>query len=294
MKCLVIINPVSGRKKGLKIFDRLKGLLKEVGWQAEVNVSMRRGFIMDKARAAELLDFEGVIIVGGDGSLNEFVNGMLSRSDGFRIPIGLIPAGTGNSLLHDLEQLDPAKAIKSILKKKIRNIDLMKVECRDELFYAFNVVGWGLPSTINQISERWKFLGGQRYNVASLQEIIRNPSWPFSLKFGTTELSGDTSFFLACNTIHTGNGMKIAPRARLDDGLLDIVLLKGASRMQLIGLFSKIFNGTHLESSLVEYHQVQKLAVEDDNESTLIIDGQILGNTPFSIEIVKQELQILN
>ncbi len=289
-KALVIVNPVSGKQSGSSIFQKVKRVLADLS--LEVTTTTSQGQVFDIGLGMEIDEFRQVIIVGGDGTLNEFVNGMMKRADGRRIPIGLVPAGTGNSLMHDLGLLDPFDAAKSIASGTRRRIDLLKVKTKQGSHFAFNVVGWGLPSTINQRSEKWKFLGGQRYNMASLLEIIRNPSWPVEIDLPSEEIKGSFSFFMACNTIHTGKGMKIAPDARLDNGLMDVIILKTAPRYKLIGLFTKIFDGKHIGHPLVEHKQIKSLKLSAEDSSKLIIDGQIEGSTPFEIAVMKQELEI--
>jgi YegS/Rv2252/BmrU family lipid kinase len=290
MSILVIINPISGSGKAMKIYSRIKAKLgmlpvKEV-------VSTKAGHIYELAFSLGKGEYDKVILVGGDGTFHEFINGMLNRDDGFMIPIGLIPAGTGNSLMHDLKLLDPNDAIDKIIHSKTEKIDIAKVTFEKGHVFAFNVIGWGLPSTINQKAEKLKFFGGQRYNVASLLEIIRHPKWELLLNIDGKKSQGQYSFFMACNTIHTGKGMKVAPKASLQDGKFDIVLLKEASRFKLIKLFSKIFKGDHIHSDIVEYSQASSFSLEESVSSKLIIDGQVVGTTPFSAEVLPKTIEI--
>jgi len=289
-KSLFVINPVSGSGKGLAVFEKMAPFFAKSNITKVV--SERAGHIYEVANYTDFSDLKSIIIIGGDGTLHEFINGMMDRTDGLKLPLGLIPAGTGNSLMHDLEVLDPEKAVENVLAGKTFKMDLAKVSYEDKHVYAFNVVGWGIPSVINQKAEKLKFFGGQRYNVASLMEIIRNPTWPLKLRVGNELIEGDYSFFMACNTIHTGKGMKIAPDASLSDGLFDLILLKKASRLKLIKLFSQIFKGDHINHPIVVHEQASHFAISEAKPSVLIVDGQIIGKTPFKAEVLKEAIEV--
>ena len=114
-----------------------------------------------------------LVAIGGDGTMHEIINGMLSREDRKQIPIGLIPSGTGNSFMHDLDSLNPTIAAKKINQLQTRKIDLMKIKTESETIFSFNVAGWGMPPDINILAEKMRWLGLQRYNIASLIEIMR-------------------------------------------------------------------------------------------------------------------------
>lgn len=290
MSILVIINPVSGSQKAIKIFDKLKPILGTRVLHTIISTKPRHIYEIANTLDAKL--YEKVVLVGGDGTFHEFVNGIMDRADGFRIPIGMIPAGTGNSLMHDLGALDPINAMRRILQGDTLKIDIAKVLFDEGHIYAFNVIGWGIPASVNQKAERLKILGGQRYNFAALIEIIRNPSFQLQLTIAGEEIEGEYCFFMACNTIHTGKGMKVAPRALLSDGKFDLVLLKRTSRLMLIKLFSKIFKGNHILSPLVDYRQASEFKLKVVTPSKLIIDGQVTGSTPLSVEILPKEIEV--
>lgn len=288
---LLLINPVSGSGKALEIYKQLAPILNTENISKVIAEQV--GHIYELAMSSNLKNFDSVILIGGDGTMHEFINGMMDRSDGMRIPVGLIPAGTGNSLMHDLKALEPEKALKKILKGDSFKMDIAKVTYQDKHIYAFNVVGWGFPSEINQKAEKLKFFGSHRYNLASLIQILRNPYWPMELRVDGKKTKGKYSFFLACNTIHTGKGMKIAPDAILEDGLFDLILLKKASRIKLVRLFTKIFKGSHIKNPLVEHHQSASFSLSDELSSILMVDGQVVGRTPFEAKVLKQEIEIL-
>ena len=294
MKYYLIVNPYGGGGKGLKIQKKIQPIFESSGVSLEIINTTHSGHAKELAESLDFNDFDGICPIGGDGTMHEVINGMMTRKDNHKIPIGLITGGTGNSFMHDLDCLDPVLAAKKISQLQTRKIDLMKVTTNNKIIYSYNVAGWGMPPDINILAEKMRWLGPQRYNIASLIEIMKFKKRQSSLIINNKNISDDYSFILCCNTIHTGKGMKIAPKAKLDDGLIDIIAVKKTTRNKLFKLFPKIFSGSHITDSVVNYHQVNTLSIKPTIDSELIIDGEIIGSTPCTINLLPKEIDIFN
>jgi len=292
-KYYLIVNPHGGTKKGLAILEKVKPVFKEAGAELEIKETRYAGHARIMANTLDFKDYDGFCVVGGDGTMHEVVNGMLSREDGKKIPIGLITAGTGNSFMRDLNCLDPVVAAKRIVKARLRKVDVAEVDAAGEIIYGFNIVGWGLPTDINILADKMRWLGGQRYNVASLIEVIKNTRRLAKISIDGRTIAGDYGFILGCNTIHTGNGMKMAPLAEINDGLIDLLIVRKAGRMKLLSLFSKIFKGGHVGDPVVVYHQAKEFSIVPLENHTLNIDGEIIGNTPIHVKMLPGEIDVL-
>lgn len=292
-KYYLIVNPHGGTKKGLAILEKVKPVFKEAGAELEIKETRYAGHARIMANTLDFKDYDGFCIVGVDGTMHEVVNGMLSREDGKKIPIGLITAGTGNSFMRDLNCLDPVVAAKRIVKARLRKVDVAEVDAAGEIIYGFNIVGWGLPTDINILADKMRWLGGQRYNVASLIEVIKNTRRLAKISIDGRTIAGDYGFILGCNTIHTGNGMKMAPLAEINDGLIDLLIVRKAGRMKLLSLFSKIFKGGHVGDPVVVYHQAKEFSIVPLENHTLNIDGEIIGNTPIHVKMLPGEIDVL-
>jgi len=245
------------------------------------------------ARTETFDGYDGFCAIGGDGTMHEIINGMMNREDGLQLPIGLITGGTGNSFMHDLDCLDPVHAAKRIITNRKRPIDISKVNANGETLYAFNIVGWGMPTEINILADKLRWFGGQRYNIASLVEIFAFRQRLATLVIEGNRTVGDFGFILGCNTIHTGKGMKMAPLAQLNDGYLDLIIVHKPSRWKLLKMFPKVFSGKHIAESVVEYHQVKTFSVIPKEEHLLNIDGELLGNTPIDVEVLPSAINVL-
>ena len=224
----IIYNPVSGNGKSNYIVKRLQEDLNKKNIQYKIYHSKYPGDIkflcINKGK-------KNFIIIGGDGTFNEAVNGFMKRKiqGGLKnINVGFLPGGTGNSFMHDLNGETYKKALKIILNGNTKKIDILKLNFNqqsDENKYSLNIVGWGLASDVNILSDKLRFLGGIRYNIASLYYI-------FNKKIRSARITIDKNinkkkylFIMCLNTIHTGKGMKAAPNAKLDDGLFDVIII---------------------------------------------------------------------
>jgi len=291
-KILILTNPYSGKKKGEEILNNILDVFIKIPYDLITTTHQNHPY--EIARDLNLEEFSGICIIGGDGTMHEVINGILSREDEKKIPIGLIPGGTGNSFMHDMDCLDPINAAKKIIRLHPRKIDLIKIRTKQKTIYSFNVAGWGMPPDINILAEKMRWLGPQRYNVASLIEIMRFRERQCSLIINDENILDDYSFVLCCNTIHTGKGMKIAPKAKVNDGLIDVVAVKKTSRLKLFKLFPTIFSGNHVNDSVVNYHQVKSISIKPDINSRLIVDGEIIGETPCQMEVLPEKIEVFN
>ncbi|MBC8186141.1 hypothetical protein H8E88_34090 [candidate division KSB1 bacterium] len=253
-KYYLVVTPHGGTKKGLAILEKVKPIFKEAGAEIEIKETRYAGHARNMANTLDFDGYDGFCVIGGDGTMHEIVNGMLTRDDKKKTPIGLIPAGTGNSFMHDINCLDPVVAAKRIITGRLRDVDIAEVDAAGEKIYAFNIVGWGLPTDINLLADKMRWLGGQRYNVASIIEVIKNTVRLAKISIDGQNIAGDYGFILGCNTIHTGNAMKMAPLAQMDDGLIDLLVVRKAGRMKLLKLFTKIFKGGHVGDPAVVYY----------------------------------------
>ena len=243
------------------------------------------------------MDFEevdGFCAIGGDGTFHEVVNGLLTRKDKKQVPIGLIPGGSGNSFMHTVECLDPVEAAKRIVSGNTIPVDVAEVKSGKELIYSINIIGWGLVTDIGITAENYRWLGESRYTIIAMLEIFRLKQRSATLIMDGTEEKSDFTFIMALNTKHTGKGMYAAPKAKLDDGLIDLIIVREKGKMKLLNLLPKIFDGTHIDSEIVEYYQVSRFSLIPDENEPLNIDGEITGKTPIEVKMIPECFQFLN
>jgi len=220
---------------------------------------------------------------------------MLKRDDNQKIPVGNIPTGSGNSLLYDIGKYDVKKTIDLILKNNIRKIDVLKVSSSTKTIYSINLVGWGMGNDIGVLAERLRWLGPMRYNIASIIEIFRFKGRKAILSIDNNKYEDYYTLITICNTIHVGKGMKMAPKATLDDGKMDIVMIKNNfTKFELLKLFPKLFSGEHIKNNKVIYKQAKSFSLKPVNNEILNIDGEIIGKTPIKIKTIPKCIELLN
>lgn len=292
-KYYITVNPHGGTKKGPKILSQVLPIFESNNAEVTIIETEYAGHAKDLAMDVDMTDYDGFCCIGGDGTMHEAINGLLKRKDRKRFPLGLITGGTGNSFMFDMNCLDPVVAVKRILAGKRRFIDVLECNSKDDVYYAFNLVGWGMPTDINNLAEKIRWLGTQRYNVATLIEVMRNSKRFADLSIDGEIISDDFAFIIACNTIHVGKGMKMAPKAIIDDGLVDIIIVPKVNRLKLLKLFPKLFTGDHINSPELQYKQVNNFSIIPNENNKLNIDGELLGTTPVKVKVLKKEIEVL-
>ena len=295
MNIYFLINPISGKQQSRKIFQSIKNDLKIKKINFDYSETEYSGHAIKIAKELDLNKYTGLIIIGGDGTFHEVVSGFMSRPDNKKIPIGLIPGGSGNSFLYSEEDNIPNSIFNKILRFQKRKIDVLKVKTPDELLYSINLVGWGLVTDIGKSAERYRWLGTSRYTLVSLIEIIKNKNRTATLIIDNKEYKKTFTFIIACNTKYVGKGMYMAPNAVIDDGLLDLIIVKGGlSRRLLFKTLPKLFKGTHINDPNIEYKQVSKFSLLTKNKDLLNIDGELKGTTSIEVEVLNNAVEVFN
>ena len=292
-KYYLLVNPKGGHKRGLEIYEKVKHIFSSAGTNITVLHTEYAGHAFDFANTLDFVGYDGLCAIGGDGTMYELINGMLKRDDNHKIPIGLITGGTGNSFMYDVDCLDPLDAAKRIVQHKLRPLDIAKVNANGELFYSFNIIGWGLATDAGKLAEKLRWLGGVRYDVASIIEVLKGKDRIATLTLDKEIIKENFIFIIGCNTIHTGKAMKMAPLAQLNDGKIDLIIVRKTSRINLLKLFPKLFSGDHIKSPLVEYRQVENFSISLEETNDLTIDGEIIGTTPLNVQMIPKMVNVL-
>jgi diacylglycerol kinase (ATP) len=289
---LLIANPASGSppRAGLRE-QALAGL--QAGGEVELLVTERAGHAIQIARETDLARYDALCVLGGDGTAHEVVTGLMQRPDPARMPLGLIPGGTGNSVCLHLGVGDVRMALPRILAGHTRPVDVLRVQAGGDTHYCLNLVGWAAGCEITRTAERWRLLGRVRYAAAALWHVLTARPRPARLILDDELHDDEFLLVLACNTRHVGSGMLAAPRADLGDGLLDVVVVRRASRWRLLALLRRVYDGTHIQMPEVEYHQVRSLRIETAGPEPLNLDGEVKGRTPLAAEVLPGAIQML-
>lgn len=297
----IIINPFSGRKKGRIIGDLVSKELSDSGIKIETYFTDYFGHAIDLVKDLEVEEGDAIVSVGGDGTLSEVITGLMFRKDEahLKIPVALIPAGSGNSQANDMELTDYRGAVEKIIIGSLRKMDIGKVtfqlEDKIEIRYSHNLVGWGLGVDSNILAERMRFLGPFRYNIGILLSIIRG-----RVRKARCYIDGhliDSAFVLLLiqNTKTGGDRLTLAPMAQVDDGKMDLGVIYHIGRFKVLKLFNQLkAQGSHVWNTNVEFYRFSNLKIETDDPTSINIDGENVGTTPLEIDVLPSHIKIFH
>ena len=287
-----VLNSNAGNGSSLKIFQEIEGELKSNNVKYTLFKSQGKNDIFNHVISDEIPDCDVICAMGGDGTIHEITDGLMQSGKASDLAFSVIPSGTGNAFAQTLGELKPKKAIQKILKGERLKIDAMEIKQGSKTSYAVNIIGWGMASRVNQISDQLRILGGIRYNIASLIGIATMKKKKLILRMDDEVINEDALFFLALNTVYTGKGMKMAPDADFTDGLIDIIMFKSATKLQVVNIFLKLFSGKHIFDPRVTYKQVESFRLESEGDD-LNIDGENQGHTPIDVRVVKKCITLI-
>ncbi|MDG2287644.1 MAG: diacylglycerol kinase family protein [Candidatus Marinimicrobia bacterium] len=291
---LCIVNPISGLKKSLKVYYELKDVIESHGFTSELLKTEYAGHAKKVVSELKLNQFNRILIFGGDGTVNEVINGLYQSDLCSFFPIGIIPTGSGNSVVHDIDCLDYNIAIKRALSDNIRLMDVNKAIFDNEVRLSVSIIGWGMFSFGNVLADKLRFLGTIRYDIASVIKLVEKTLYKAKISIDGETSDISCAFMVGCNSIHTGKGMKIAPLGGFYDEMIDIVIVKDdVSRLQLFAIFKKVYTGEHVDLPYVHMSQVKSFSIDALKDSYFNVDGETIKSRKVSTQILPKTIKLL-
>ncbi len=252
----------------------------------------------DLLRAALDLGVDAVVVAGGDGTAALAIQ-ILAGGD---VPLGIVPSGTGNDLANalGLHDLDADAAADAVIAGSTRTIDLARATRADGSSVLYGtVLASGFDSRVNDRANRMRWpRGHMRYNIAILVEFLTLRGIPFDLELehadGATErVEGALVMATVGNGRSYGGGIPICPDADLEDGLLDVTLVRPAGRLKLLRLLPRVYRGTHTSVAQVSTFRVRAVRLASPSV-TAYADGDPLGSLPLRIDVVPRALRVFS
>jgi YegS/Rv2252/BmrU family lipid kinase len=291
---LCIVNPISGLKKSLKVYDELKDVIESHGFTSELLKTEYAGHAKKVVSELKLNQFNRILIFGGDGTVNEVINGLYQSDLCSFFPIGIIPTGSGNSVVHDIDCLDYNIAIKRALSDNIRLMDVNKAIFDNEVRLSVSIIGWGMFSFGNVLADKLRFLGTIRYDIVSVIKLLEKTLYKAKISIDGETSDISCAFMVGCNSIHTGKGMKIAPLGGFYDEMIDMVIVKDdVSRLQLFAIFKKVYTGEHVDLPYVHMSQVKSFSIDALKDSYFNVDGETIKSRKVSTQILPKTIKLL-
>lgn len=287
-KIHIIYNPNAGKSHRLE--ELVMALLRR-DLQLSLFETSARGDAEKEAFArAEAQDVDALISYGGDGTLNEIVNGVMHS--GKILPVALYSAGTVNDFANFLEIPKDAEAFAELVVRFERHtVDIGRINDR----YFINVFSCGVASSVAHRTDRQlkSVFGSLAYYVEGLRELSTQGIGGRMIYIKSEEYlyNGEYFLFLVTNSSSTGGFSQMAPKASINDGKLNCLIIKKAPITEIIDILMKINEGKHIENDYVVYFETTKMYMETEDE--LDADGELFERSPVHIEVIPYRFQMI-
>lgn len=276
MPASLIVNPVSGADRGADHLPFLRERLAAIFGPVEVAITAAEGDGERAARRAAERGERTIVVAGGDGTLNEVLNGVAGTGALDRVTFGLVPLGTGNDFAGMLGLPDdPAAALERLAARTERRVDVGIVN--DRAFLNASAGGF-LAEVSEALTPGMKTVAGRLAYVIAGAGVIAGFEPPSARVVIGTESIPERPYhlFVVCNGQTIGGGHRAAPRARLDDGLLDACLVEASGTLDLVALLRRMSSGDHLDAEGVTYRQFQSAELAFDRVVKVNTDGEVM------------------
>lgn len=298
----LVVNPAAGTGHGTAVGRRAHRLLQRAGHDVHDLSAPTLALATDRARQATTAGLDALVVVGGDGMVHLGV-GLVAGTD---VPLGVVAVGTGNDVAraHGLPRGDVDAAVRVIeraLRAAPHRVDAVRVGPPDgpgTRWYA-GVLSCGLDAAVNARANTliWP-RGHARYLRALVPELTAFRPYGYRITVDGEVRQTAASLVAVANTAWFGGGLPIAPDARPDDGLLDVVVAAGLTRREVVALFPSLYRGRHVHDPRVRVVRGRQVLVEPDpthgtTPPTAFADGEPLGRLPLRAHVVPAALRLL-
>jgi diacylglycerol kinase (ATP) len=298
---IAIINPAAGGGRARRTWPRVAQAIRGAGIEVTEHFTTQRGDAAEIARTTILHNAGEVLAVGGDGTINEIVNGLLDcgHSQRRECVLSLMPLGSGSDFARNLGVRSMQQALQALVDTRIESIDVGAISlasARMPQRVFINSADFGLGASVaGRVNRSSKRLGGSvTYFTAALREILSFR--PHAIRVaveGTIVHDGPTLMALIVNGRCYGGGMVAAPTASVTDGLLDLVILKPTSKLSLMfSLLPRVYRGAHVGHPAVIAAQGKHIEVQSNHSIPIALDGEVESADSARISILPGALRV--
>jgi diacylglycerol kinase (ATP) len=283
----LLTNPTAGKGKGGRVRDRALERLRGSGLVVRSLQGRDADEALDLAHQCVSDGVDALVVCGGDGMVHLAVQAVAATTT----PLGIIPSGTGNDVARyfDIPRKDPDAAADLVIAGHTRTVDLARSGSR----YFVTVLAAGFDAVVNERANRMTWPKGQmRYNIATLAELRVFEPLPYTLQIDDRQVELEAMLVAVGNGPSFGGGLRITEGALLDDGMLDVVIIKPMSKAGLIRTYPKLFKGTHVTHPQYEHHLARSVTVAAPGIVSYA-DGERFGPLPLTVECAAGALTVL-
>ena len=291
---LVVVNPIAGSKNKKQLVERSKAFLDAQHISHNIYYTNQKGHANNIIKENLTDEVTDILVIGGDGTLNEVVNGLMKANK--TLPISIIPTGTGNDFIKSIpfgKTLD--QQLETALNGKELAVDLGCCNGR----YFHNTMGFGFDGKVVEIMEKngKKLTGHLAYLYTVLRTVTNFKEPKLTFQIDDNAPREENIFLMAINNGTTyGGGFKITPKAQVNDGVFDVCLIKKISVWRRYLNLPKLQKGTHEKVKEIEFLTCKKLKIDFAHNIHAHVDGEYIGPPPYHVTIYpqKQVFRVLN
>ncbi len=299
LRLTVAINPTASFGKGKNVGPAVVQALRAMGHDVTSLQEPDFDQLAAAGRVALASNPDAFIVVGGDGMVSLGVN-LLATTN---VPLGIVPSGTGNDMARGLgiphENTEAAiRMLGELLQGSPRTIDAGRVSFVDDesgrasTRWFAGTVSAGFDAVVNERANRMRHpKGASRYTIAIGLELLRLKPIPYRLVLDGNALETKAMLVSVGNNVSLGGGMKVTPDAKVDDGVLDVLVVQPLSRIAFLRIFPRVFKGTHVSDPRVAIHRAREIRIESD-VAVVYADGERIGPAPVDVTVVPGALRI--
>lgn len=301
-RVMVIVNPTSGTGRAARVWKSARAVLEAAGIDMEVLVTSRKGEAREVCR--RIAEFDGVVVVGGDGTMSEVVRGLFEAD--VSLPVCQVPAGSGNAFACSIAGDDAVSAVDAayyVVKGRTHQLDLIRCETGDQIVPSFLSIEWAFLADVDLGSESLRCLGDLRFHLAAVYRICCLRRYEGRLSYlppGEDWVVVDAENFhvaIALNLSHIDASTPLAPDARPNDGLVHLVFTCGSTscgtRLDLLDGMLKVETGEHVDKELIHIVPCRAFRFEPSQNAPYraAIDGEEIPNRTIEGTIVPGALR---
>jgi diacylglycerol kinase (ATP) len=292
-KTCIVVNPNAGSAGEVEHLEETLG--RRPG--TALRLTEKEGDAREMAAEAVRGGAELVVAAGGDGTLNEVVNGLVGAEEGSgRARLGLLPLGTGNDFARSINVPADFDAALALLETgRVQAVDVACATLAGKSRYFINASAGGFSGVVSEkageAKDRWGPLAYLRAALGTLPELQG-----FKTRLildGTERLELETYNIVISNGRFVAAGIPVAPQARLDDGLLDVMIAPATTIPMLAILVPQVLLGRHAESELLLFRKVARIEIESEPPMSFNVDGELIGDEPASFTVLPRALEVI-
>lgn len=294
---LAVVNPAAGGGRSRKLVGPALDRLRAGGISVDVIETSGPGQASQIARDAWGRGYRKFVAVGGDGTSYEILNGLFPRDPSEETPtLAFLPVGTGNSFLREFTDRGAEHALEALLARRSQPCDVLRLRHPQGVIHYINLLALGFAADVAALRARrfsgWGELGYQSSILISLARLRRRP-FPLQVD-GQGQIDRRPSLFLTfSNSKYTGGTMLIAPKAEVNDGLVEYVRWGPIGRIGLIRNLPTLYDGTHIHHPLAERRGAKRIDFHLDGPVDLMVDGEVLTLQCQTLDVLQSALKVV-